>query len=551
MAVGKQNPQRQKMINMMYLVLTALLALNVSAEVLNAFQNITDGIQETNEVISRKASNTLTALRDRARDDDKAKPLLDRAVKVKAITADLTEAIDSLKKTMIEETGQPYEEGENAYLATRKIESKKNTDVTTRIMAEKTPKRPVPGGTVIKQRIKEARKKIVNLFVDEEGQINREIFPESTGIADKSYIEDRITFEANDPTKEEDPEMRNYAQYTYGNLPLVAAISLLTKIQSDIVGTEAEIISMLAGNVDATRKTVESVTAMIKAPSSSVAVGENYEAEIFLGAKFATGGTPPVISVNGKELEVNQNGRAVYKTPASSPGEKKGKASIKVKDPKTGEIETYKETFKYNVFEAPATISADEMNVFYIGLKNPVSISVPGYRPRQISANCTGGKMTRSKGKWIVEPSPKAGKATINVSVTGEDGSSKSVGSKEFRIKNVPDPTAYVGAVTQGAVTKTQIGLSSGISVRLDGFPFGGLAFKVVQYEFIYRSRTGRLVREKVNGSRFNQTVKSTIQGAQSGDQIIFTDIKAKGIGSQASGIGTKKLKSGIVLDIK
>lgn len=538
------------MINMMYLVLTALLALNVSAEVLNAFQNITNGIDKTNQVIDLKTQNTLAALRDRASNDEKARPLLKKAEEVQRITEGLNQTIDSLKKVMIEETGQSYSDGEESYIESNEIESKKNTDVTTRIMAEKTPKR-TPGGTILKNEIQKARDKIVGLFLNEAGTIDTTLFPASTGIT-KENLQRSITFNAEDPTKEEDPQGRDYAQFTFGGLPLVAAVSILTKIEGDIKGTESEIISKLAGNVDATRKTVESITAMVKAPSSSVAVGETYEAEVFLGAKFATGGTPPEISVNGQKLKVGPDGRGRFQTKASSPGEKQAQALIKVKDPKTGEIETYKETFKYNVFEAPATISADEMNVFYIGLKNPVSVSVPGYRPEQIIATCSGGKMTQTgKGKWVVQPSERKAKATISVSVKSEDGSTKSVGSKDFRIKGVPDPTAYVGAIAGGSVTKTQLGLASGLSVRLDGFPFGGLGFKVVQYEFIYRSRTGKLIREKVNGSRFNSTIKSALGGVQRGDQIIFTDIKARGVGSQAAGIGTKALKSGIVLEIK
>jgi gliding motility-associated protein GldM len=256
--------------------------------------------------------------------------------------------------------------------------------------------------------------------------------------------------------------------------------------------------------------------------------------------------------VNGRKLNVDATGTAVYTEKASSPGEKTRKTTITFTNPKTGEEVEYEKTFSYQAFEAPATISADAMNVFYVGLDNPVSVSVPGYRPNQLSVSCSGGNIISKGGsQYIVKPNKNARTATINVSAKSEGGGAKQMGSKKFRVKSVPKPTPYLGAKAGGEITKAELKLVNGLSIRLEGFAFEGLRYQATEYEFIYQPRAGdpRILQER--GQRFSRDIQSIISGVRPGDRIIISNIKARGVGDKAGGIGEVNLPSGIVLTVK
>src|SRR5690606_9217644 len=189
----------------------------------------------------------------------------------------------------------------------------------------------------------------------------------------------------------------------------------------------------------------------------------------------------------------------------------------------SGEINNYPFRVGYKVAKPSTTISATKMNVFYLGLDNPVDISAPGVAKDQISASITNGSISKSSEGWTVRPG-KVGTATINV--TAEvDGKRQNMGSMEFRVMQIPTPIAKIGGQGSGAIRKVALSAASGIRADLEGFLFD-IPVNVSSYTFAYVQANGLIDEVKVNGNRFTAEVKQKFNGLSRNSKVFFEDIK-------------------------
>jgi gliding motility-associated protein GldM len=544
MAGGKETP-RQKMIGMMYLVLTALLALNVSAEVLEAFGNITSGLDETIRVSHAKNADLYSLISQRvssAGDDANAKSVGEKAAQVDELTKDLNQYLEDLKKLMVEtdadQTYEQYLNGVEGEYGPGHLINQKNIDVPSRVLVEKGTK-PQSDGEILMEKINNTRKSLVALFDGLNG-VNEDF---------KTNLDARLTLRADDYPDEKGPK-QDWEYKTFNGIPCGAAIALLTKYQNDLKNAESEVLKTMLEAISAGKMEIKDFVPVVKVRKSALAIGEELDAEIFLAAQI--GGVVPVITVDGQEIEVDPvTGRGTFKQKQNAQGTKSLPVGISVKNTKTGDTKSYETAVEFDVFKAPAIISADKMNVVYEGLENPMSISVPGFEPSQINASMTpaglGTLKKVSPGKYSVLIKKRDRKGVnINVSVRLPDGSTKSMGSQNFRTLKVPSPTPSLngnggGNMSTGALKAVKI-----VSVTLENFVFEGIRYKVTSFDYIYKPARGNLIRGTENSQGIPNQLKAAFANAKRGDLLIIS-----GINASAPGLGKVPVAGSLVYNIQ
>ena len=525
MGGGKETP-RQKMIGMMYLVLTALLALNVSAEVLEAFGNITRGINETIKVTEVKNAEFYGMIQARvssAGDDENAKLVGEKVGKVKEIKAGLDEYLAELTKQIVENDGdQTWDQYINGSDDNNPLQlvDPKNIDVASKLLVEKGAK-PESGGEQLMKMINETRLEFVNLFDGLEG------VTEET----KANFDKALTLRAEDDPTEKGAK-KDWEFKTFNSIPRGAAIALLTKYQNDLQNAEGEVLKGLLDAISTGKIEISDFVPVVKVAKSALAVGEKLDAEIFLAAQI--GGVVPEITVGGKKIKVDPaTGRGKYEVVTSAQGSMSTDVKISVVNTKTGKSKEYPTKLEYDVFKAPAIISADKMNVVYAGLENPMSISVPGFEPKNISASITpsGYAVLKSQGngKYIVDVKRRHPKGiNVNVSVKLPGGGSKTMGSQTFRTMKVPSPIASLNGNMGPTISTGAIGAVKQLSVSMGDFVFEGIRYKVSKFDYIWKPARGQLLKGNASGNALPNQLRGAMSSAKRGDMLIISAIYAK-----------------------
>ena len=515
MGLGKTNPKRQMMINMMYLVLTAMLALNVSKQVLKAFELVNSGLDATNTAFTSKNNVTYDAFKkqlDMA--EVKVKPFYDKAMIVKNSSADMIAKIEVMKQALLTENGK-LTKNEDIYEhpdTKEDIKSASDLEIGTNFF------------TGPKEKGGEHGAELQNMLHGYRATMQ--------GLIDPNDKENNlININDQDPkvTGEADFTGNKWAHYYFADVPLVADLTMLTKMQNDVRNTESNMIAYLFKKINANDYKFDNLTAIITSPSPIVLQNQEYSAKVFLGA-YDSHSNPDVI-LNGQKLEV-KDGVAEYKVRASGDGEKKIEGQIIVTAP-NGEKKPYKFSSAYQVFTGSAVISADKMNVFYVGLENPVSVSCPGYPPDKIIVSQTGlASWTGSNGKFIAKPIDNitTKTATITVSVKTDKGTQQ-MGVKEFRVKRMPKPRIYLGTKDGGPISKVELSVQSAVFANLDNFVFEGIKFTVTKFTWTFAPKGGgrQAVVENANGQIVPGSFKALVQTARSGDKFIIDDVTAQG----------------------
>jgi len=529
MAAGSDNPLRQAMINMMYLVLLALLALNVSAEVLNAFHVVHTGIKKSNASLETKNLSSMQRFED-LMNNNKAltKPHYNRAKEVQDITNDLDAYITQLKDELIKKSGgYLMKEGDT----TDHLVGAKNLDVGSRIMVEESK------GDTLQSRINRVRSQLIGVL--QEYNEN-----EKTGddIA-QSVIEEIVSMKAEDPPEGPD-HMNSWAAQRFQMVPVTAAVTILSKIQSDLKSTKSDILNRLLKQVTAGQRSFDRLIPIVRKEQSVVNVNEKFNAEIMIGAYSST--QDPDIYVDGRKLDDIEQGRGSFSATPSSAGDKEHDVMMLLNNPTTGSIDTFETTINYKASPSFATVSADAMNVLYTGLDNPISVSAVGYRPEQIRASINRGNLIKQETGQYVARVPEAREATITVSVNEDGGGVKSVGSKKFRIKPVPNPRPMLARQTSGSISSVKVQNAQAVIASMgQGFAFEGVKYRVSNFRLTYVPRRGNFKEARAQGPRLTDEMKRILSGPKSGDKIIIDDISAKGPD------GVKRLPTAITLTVK
>jgi gliding motility-associated protein GldM len=424
----------------------------------------------------------------------------------------------------------------------RYVDAKDNYDIPTHLLIgddERNPKSGEFSAVELKTKITEVHDKLIKM-VDDMQKKKETRFLQSDFESLKKKIE---TIKPTDPDEKEDGVPVTWEISNFYHLPLAGTITNLTKMQADLKNVEAEIVSNFSGAAGKVMVKFDKLAAKVVAPSSYIQSGQKYEADIFIAASSSdfkkenmeivvnpasydsmkgtiTGGTP---------VELSTDGTGKYVAGTSGQGEQKYKAVIKFKQP-TGEYKFYTYETSYMVAAPSVAVSADQMNVFYIGVPNPVSVSAAGVSPTDliISPNGGGARYT-PKGAGLYEfnfTSP--GECTINVSSKSPSGPAKSQGSKKFRVKPLPPPVATVGGLT-GTIDmkKSQLSTIGGVGATAPGFDFKA-NFVVLSFE-ITGSIKGQTKIAACQGNTLSADAKAILGGAGIGSKIFIDGIKVKG----------------------
>ena len=509
---------RQLMINIMYLVLTALLALNVSAEIFNAFKMVDNGLISANKSIDDSNAKLPELIRTGAKKKASLATYADRIDGIKAVSSEANAYIDALVDTLIDQSGDMngvVDDGDYVMVKeVRELRGKKNYDGVTRVMVD------AGKGEELKDKMLAWKAKFMS-FLDEEDR---------AGMASAIPIEiDEVSW-----TKSANKK-KNWADFTFGHMPLAATMPIFSKFKNDLKSSEAEMLNYLAGKVGTSTDVVLDKFTVVSAPKKAYIIkGEKFETDVFLSA--AAGGdskTGIAISVNGKGLRTDKEGVAKFSQTASTTGQKTYSAAITVTNPATGEKKTYKKSFEYEVGERSVAISPTKMNVFYIGVDNPVEISAAGVNSTKIKVSMGGsggGTITKSGGGYVVKvtkPTTKGNLAKVNVSADGLNA------SKEFRVKRIPDPVPMLSKNRGGTMAPGAFKAQQGVLPVLKGFDFD-VRCEIKGFRLV-RVAPRQDAEITVNrGGRYSAEAAGLVKKAKPGDRYFYEDIKCTCPGDKA-----------------
>ena len=509
MAGGKETP-RQKMIGMMYLVLTALLALNVSKEILNAFVIIEDGLNVTNKNFDSK-NEILYSKFEKAMADNKTKtePWYKKAKEAKKKSAELCTYIDEIKSDMYQRI-QKVEKNVADTFQLRNLDSKDENNIPTEIMigAGADGEHATGKSKELKEKIETYKKEMTALVPK----------TEQAGL--------KLGLSTEEMYSVGDQKMVPWEANLFEHQPVAAVLSILAKLKNDIKNAESDVVSALLKSVDANDFKFDAIEAKVVAPTSYITSGEEYTADIFVSAHSSTQ-NPEVIVGGGTKVPVeNGVGKYVVRTGAEGLQEYSGVINVKAPD---GSVKPYPFSGTYMVARPSYAISPTKMNVFYIGVDNPVDISVAGAAPTAVTATISGGGgsiINKGQGHYIVKVA-SGNECTVNVSIKSDKGTSKSMGGTKFRVKKVPSPQAsYAGVVGDGKVSKGELLAAGGVIPKLEDFVFD-LPFPVVSWNMSVFVNGG-YADYTAQGPGATAAMKEILGKAKSGQKVLIEEVRVK-----------------------
>ena len=520
------------MINLMYLVLTAMLALNVSAEVMNAFFTLDKGNKESINTVETQLDQTVTGLKELLNDEakQKFKPIEPAVDEVRAAVADFNSYVNSMRDTLIDVGGNKngeVDEGDYIEDHGKKVpKGKKNKDITTRILVDEGK------GGELKAKILETRERLINTYtalLEEHG--------ETFGLSEQEIerniasIGDNIPFNVDDETWQE-TDKKSWEEFKFRQMPLAAVLPLLSQMQSDAKSSEASLVNQMATLAGGRVVEFDNFFPVVQAEKAYVIAGEPFRAQIAVGAYSSQINPEDItITVNGNNLPVNEGGRAEYVATSSTTGQKTLNMRVAVRNPLTGEVKDNEGTFTYEVGRRSVTVSADKMNVMYVGVDNPISVVAAGISSNALRVSASGGGIQLSPsgtGKYIARVS-KPGKATITVSGGGLQPT-----SFEFRVKPIPDPVAQLGGETSGDVGNGTFKAQQGVIAVLENFDFDARC-QIAGFELVYAPKRKDPVPVTNGGATFNSQARNLVNQAKPGDTYYFNNVRAKCPGDVAS----------------
>jgi gliding motility-associated protein GldM len=494
---GRKETTRQKMINIMYLVLLAMLALNVSDTILDAFKTINDSLETSRGNVNTSIDQLFSSFQNTKLKEEpaRAQPIWEKANQAKAYADELNGYIQTLK-------GRFVSEGRGIDPETGDLVERGNQDIAQGIMINQKE------GAKLRAKINETREKLIALLNPE----------------DRSSVS--FVLEAKDAVKNVNGK-KTWEDINFGEgTPLTAANTILTKIQSDTKNAESEVVKRLFGNMDKSLVNLDQFAAVAVAPSSYVIQGQPYTAEIFLTASDSK--SSPDISVGGGRLNV-RNGKGTYTGGTGSVGVFKWVGTIRVKqtDGQVKEYRTPEQT--YQVAKPSATVSPDKMNVIYAGIPNPFSVSAAGFPLESVRASITGGSISGSNGKYTVNVGGAQIGKELNINVSASSGGKTlNLGSQRFRVKGLPTPKALVKGKSGGNVPLNWLVSSNAIETQLEDFVFD-VKYKVIRFSTTFINPRSDAVTISNSGAGFNGQIKGALNSIRPGATVIFKDIVTEG----------------------
>lgn len=496
---------RQKMINLMYIVLLAMLAMNISSDVLNGFSLVEDSLSRStaNATLQNEAVYREFEASDAA-NHEKVGIWYEKALNVKQMSDSLYSFADELKLLIAQEADGRDADVEN-------IRNKEDLEAATQIMLSPSKGR----GKELYDAINSYREQILTMVTD---GTQREIISNN--------------FSTELPQKA-DALGKNWQEYNYENTPVVAAITLLTKLQNDIRYAEGEVLHTLINNIDVGDLRVNKLDAYVIPTSQNVVQGNPFSARIIMAAVDST--ARPAIFIGGKQIE-SEDGWYQIATPRTGEFSLDGYMELQ-----SGNGTIRREfSQKYSVVSPLATVSATMMNVLYAGYENPISISVPGVPSNRISASIKNGNGTlKSSGSGFIAIPSKVGQDVVIAVTADQDGHRQSMGEYTFRVRQLPDPTPFIEYVDENGnrqryrgggtpLSKRNLMAADGIVAAIDDGLLN-IGFRVLGFETTFFDNMGNAVSELSDGTKFSERQISTFQRLTRGKRFYIQRVRAVG----------------------
>ena len=471
---------RQLMINLMYLVLTALLALNVSAEVMNAFFTLDDGNKESIATVESQLEQTVGGLKSLLSDESKAKyrPIEPAVDQVRETISSFNSYVNDLRDNLIDSAGnQNGEVDDDDYTESYgKVvpKGKKNKDITTRMLVDEG------RGEELKAEIIKTKDQLVKIYTEllrnhgkafglKEAEINNRI----------ENIGNNLPFGIDDETWKASKDKNSWADFKFRQMPLAAVLPLMSQMQSDAKSSEAALINSMAELAGGRVVEFDSFFPVVQAEKAYVIKGDPFKAE---------------------------------------------KLKVEVRNPLTGEVSEGESIYEYEVGTRSATVSADKMNVFYIGVDNPVSVSASGVSSNDLDVRASGCSIratNKASGKYVVT-ADKPGDAKIILSGGGLPST-----TFDFRVKKIPDPVARLSQSSGGTMGNGTFKAQGGVGAFLDNFDFDATC-QIQGFTLVYVASRQDPVEVINAGARYNDQSRRLVNQAKPGDIYYYDDVKAR-----------------------
>lgn len=500
---------RQIMINLMYLVLTALLALNVSNEILAAFRTINKSIKSSNESIDDKNDAKYSFFEKNMEipsEREKTKPYYDLAMQLRKESKELVDYLDHWKYRLIMQAGG-WRDSVNF---PGEIGNESDLHASTDLLVEKE-----KGGDEIKKRLEAYRASLLKSIGETEG----------------SQLAKQLPLKIDTMKKSDANPKGEWAAGNFYNMPVIATVTLMSKFQNDIKNSEAMIIDRLYDKIHADEVKFDGFKAIAVPKNSYLLAGQKVEAEISLAA-YKTSFKPIVTSNVGRVTDTKE-GIAYWENTVTGTGLQTVKGTVAID--MGGKLEKKEFEFTYMVGTTGASMQLDKMNVFYIGVPNPVTVSAAGYSMEDIELTIPGSDAVITKGDALGKYNvslKKQGKIMAIISARTKEAGVKEVGRQEIRVKMIPDPIAEVAGLSGSVgIPSNRMKVIPGINAALKNFDFD-VRFNVVSFDFTYlQKRQDPVGPISVNGALFSgsKQVTDVIAKCKPGDKIFLENIKARG----------------------
>ena len=491
------------MINLMYVVLMAMLALNVSNEVLNGFSIVGESIGRTTENAIKDNQAIYEAFEEQMKaNPQKVKEWYEKAQQVKLMSDSLYDFAADLKLAIAQEADGEEGDPDN-------LENQEDLEAANQVML-------APGrgrGEALKKAIDAYRERILKMIPD---------------TAKRRNI-------ANDLTTEVSAKKRtlgkNWQETQFEAMPAIAAVTILSKLQSDVRNAEKEVLHTLVQNIDVKDIRVNALEAFVIPNSQTIVRGDKFSAHIVMAAVDTT--QIPDIYIGNQKVTLRDN---LYERICGSTGDFTLAGHIETVN---GNGDKIRRDFsqKYTVVDPSATVSADLMNMLYAGYNNPISVSVPGVPLNKIQATMSGGTLTPTgPGKYIARPAKVGENATITVTSTNT-GRPQQMGQFTFRVRKLPDPTPFIAMKDAqgnplrfkgGGLPKASLMSVEALGAAIDDGILD-ISFKVVSFETVFHDNMGNAVPMASNGANFSERQKETFRKLQRNRRFYISEVVAVG----------------------
>jgi len=503
------------MINMMYLVLTALLALNVSVEVLNAFKTVNRSIVRSNEVVDQKNKITYDAFTRELTDPQTmalAKVWSPPASNVKAMSATITAYIESLKGKLIASSNpSKSKEGKEEF-------QDGNLDAATRLFDKNGE------GKILYDSLKKFRLDLLAVldpshYPDQSDAIKADLKAAQEDFAKRLPIDTRIPESEAGNHLDGTDSAKNWTIRYFHMTPTIAALTILSKFQSDVKNSESQIVDYLHKKVGEVKVVFDKFEPLVSPSATYLMPGDKLDIQAGIGAFSAA--AAPKVYFNGQQEQLGPDGTADWSTKVSGTST----VDVKIEYVKPdGSTATIDKMVKYTVGQpSGASVFLEKMNVLYVAEENPIKISGGSVGREKVKVSFDHGEITHGDGdEWIATPkTPGEGHIIVNA-----DGK---ITTFDMRIKYLPNPTGFVGSKTGGAMSAAEFRAMGGVIARLDNSEFIS-PFKVVGYKVAaLGGGIPQYIEANNDGNRWTGQAAAIIARATPGTNVFFDNVRVQG----------------------